>query len=75
MSNPTPNLLSTTTRIDQILSEFTNGFLMIGFHPITGEVMVVARTIDPKTCLAINAIMIQMLNDGGIVHQANEQPG
>jgi hypothetical protein len=69
MNKPSASLLETTNRIDQILSEYTDGYLLIGFHPITQEPMLVARTINVKTAIALNALLDGLINKhGGLVH-------
>ena len=72
MNRETADVEKTAQEIDRFLTEWTDGYLMIGFHPITGRAIITARTIDQKSTIALNAILVQFLNNGGLMHRPNE---
>jgi len=56
----------TIKEIDRMLQEHCSGYLLICFHPQTGEPMLaVSPEDDPKTDLALGALASSILAQGG----------
>lgn len=55
----------TTNRLKNILLEFTDGAVLIGFTA-GGEPVVVSHVPDAKTAISLNAIMGTILAQGGV---------
>lgn len=60
--------------LNAVLSEYADCHLVIAFEPMTGSPMVLVNAPDPKSALAINAVLLQIAEQGGIgvTQQVNE---
>lgn len=56
------------------VGEYLDGFVVIGFEHKDGTPVVVADIPDPKTALAVNNILSQLLVNGGVGVVSNENP-
>jgi hypothetical protein len=52
--------------LSAVLSEYTDSHLVIAFEPTTGQPMILVNTPDCKSALAINSILLQIAQNGGI---------
>lgn len=48
------------------VSEFLEGYIVIGFERGTGTPVVAFDIQDPKTALAVNSLMSQIIVNGGV---------
>jgi len=53
-------------RIDQLLREFADGFVFIGFDPETHESMTCVSVPDDRAEIALNAVANGILQAGGV---------
>lgn len=50
--------------LKNVCGEFLDGFLLVGFSAANGKPMIMLDVNDPKTALAINAILVDLLQQG-----------
>lgn len=54
------------------LSDWVDGFCLVGFIAGTNERIVVAKADDPKTMMALNAFLCQVVTSGGVREAPHE---
>lgn len=54
------------------LEDYADGFAVVGFHPQTGEPFIFKRADDPKTSLALNALLMTAANMPVMVQKPGE---
>ncbi len=60
------NAQKTIRQIEKILNQYADGWVFIGFDPLSGESMMGAAAPDQKTEVALNACMAGLLQSGGV---------
>lgn len=65
-SSPSPSPERLIAAVDARLSEFFDGYLAIGFIAGSGEAIVVRRCQDPKTRLALQTLVVNVMAEEGV---------
>jgi hypothetical protein len=56
----------TAKRLDQILREHCDGFILVAFDPVSQEPIIACEAKDPKTRIALTSIMSGIMCQGGV---------
>jgi len=52
--------------IEKFLNQYSDGWVFIGFDPVSGEPMIATSVPDAKTGIALNGLAGGILNQGGV---------
>lgn len=72
MDNKPESTEQTVLRLKQMLKEFTDGAIIIGFS-VNGDAFITSHAPDQKTVMSLNSMIAMLMHSGGVQYVQESQ--